>query len=109
MNTDRNVARGDRASRRRDARKRVVEERSPEPLPPFLLASVPPLGIAALALLPRVHSDSWLLGSVLGAAAILIVLELALRGIDTPPRYEVHGQTVHWVQATMQGCVYVYW
>lgn len=77
---------------------------------------LPALGTALLGglmLLPRIHRNPWLLGSVAAATAVLVLLQIVLRfQIARRGRriaYDVVPQRVHWVQAAMQSCVYVYW
>jgi len=82
-------------------------------LSPLTLASVAAAALASLAALPRVHASLPLAASVLGAAALLAALQVALRWrIRAAARQLVvlvAPRRVHWVQASMQGCVYAYW
>src|SRR5262245_46245809 len=80
---------------------------------PFTLATIATAALASLAALPRYHADLPLAASVLGAAALLAALQVALRRrVRLAARrlvVRVAPRRVHWVQASMQGCVYAYW
>jgi len=82
-------------------------------LPPLTLASLATLLLAGLTFLPRIRHEPRLTVSVLGAAAVLFVLQLALRlelgRSGRRLRYEFVPMRVHYVQAAMQGCIYAYW
>ena len=83
------------------------------PIPPLLLAALPPLAIGAIALFPRAAMSPSLQGSVAGAAALLVLLLLVLTAIVRASgrrlTHEFVPVRVHYVQAAMQGCVYAYW
>lgn len=80
---------------------------------PLRLATGVTLALAASPLLPRLHATPRLLLAVEGAAVVLALLQLALRGrLARSPRTiltRVQASPVHYVQASMQGCVYAYW
>ncbi len=82
-------------------------------LPPLALTALPPLAIAAIACLPRVSANPRLQAAVGGVTVVLALLAIVLwvRSRATGRRftYEVAPQRVHYVQAMMQGAVYVYW
>ena len=82
-------------------------------LPPLRLASLLTFALAALSLLPRVHGNLWLAGAFWAAAAVLLALQLVVRSdvgrTGRVLRYEFVPMPVHYVQATMQGCIYAYW
>ncbi|MGH7856137.1 MAG: hypothetical protein ACREQY_02325, partial [Candidatus Binatia bacterium] len=82
-------------------------------LSPLRLSLLATLLLAGLSFLPRVSADPWLAGSFWGATAVLLVLGLVLRrqvgAGGRELRYEFVPASVHYVQATMQACVYVYW
>lgn len=86
---------------------------TPNRLPPLRLAFLLTLLLAGFLLLPRVTADPWLAGSFVGAAAALLLIQLVLRRhVARTGRvlaYEFMPARVHWVQATMQSCIYVYW
>jgi len=82
-------------------------------LPPLTLASLATLLLAGLTFLPRIRHEPRLTASVLAAAAVLFVLQLALRlelgRSGRRLRYEFVPMRVHYVQAAMQACIYAYW
>ena len=95
---------------------------SPEPavaLTPaggFGVALIPALGLAALALLPRVHQNATLLGTFLGAAGVLaawnVLLVIALLRRRDRPRtrsLEIAPRAQHYLQACAQASVLLYW
>ena len=69
--------------------------------------------LGAFSFLPRVSGDPRLAESFWGAAAALLILFLALRHHVARTKrtlsYEVVLRKVHYVQLTMQACVYAYW
>src|SRR5262245_59042117 len=104
------------SSRSRRAAKAVPRE---EPglenrLQPLFLALFPPAVLAGLSFLPRVHGNPRLMAAFLVAAGALVALWLLLRSRPSraergPLHYDLVPMPVHYVQATMQGCIYVYW
>lgn len=86
----------------------------PQQLPALRLAFLLTLLLASFSLLPRVHANPWLAGSCLGAAGVLLLFQLMLpRHVARTRRtlrYECSvPSSVHYVQAAMQICIYVYW
>jgi len=79
----------------------------------FLLVSLATLGLACLALVPRIRLHPRLAAAVFGAAAVLFVWQLWLRFQVRRSGRSLHVEPnplpVHYVQATMQACVYAYW
>jgi TPR repeat protein len=82
-------------------------------LSPLRLALLLTLALAGLSLLPRVNYNWRLLGAFWAAAGVLLVLLLVLRlraaRAGRALQYEFVPMPVHYVQATMQACVYAYW
>ena len=82
-------------------------------LPPLTLASLATLLLAGLTFLPRIRANPRLTASFLAAAAVLFVLQLLARlqvaRSGRQLRYELNPVRVHYVQATMQACIYAYW
>ncbi|MEA2624037.1 MAG: hypothetical protein QOD06_82 [Candidatus Binatota bacterium] len=80
---------------------------------PLRLALVPPLILAALSLLPRVGANPWLRSSFWGAALALVLMQAVLwqqvRRTGRTLTCQVVPLPVHWVQASMQACIYAYW
>jgi Sel1 repeat len=83
------------------------------PLAPLVLPALATLGLLGSAALPRIRHAPWLAASVLAAAAVLFVLQLWLRIAVHRAGRRLHVETkpmpVHYVQATMQACIYAYW
>ena len=82
----------------------------------FGVALVPALGLAALALSPRVHQNATLLGTFLGAACalagwnvLLVIASLRRRGRDRPRSLEFAPRAQHYLQACAQASVLLYW
>jgi len=77
------------------------------------LAFVPISVLIALSLIPRVSTSPLLVGSFGGAAGVLLIILFVLRHYvgrtGRTLRYEFVPAKVHYVQALMQFCVYVYW
>src|ERR1700731_1365159 len=69
--------------------------------------------LASLSFVPRVSANPRLAASFWGAAGVLLVFLLVLRrsviGSGRALRYEFVPAKVHYVQAAMQSCVYIYW
>ena len=84
-----------------------------EHLPPLALALFPLGFLAGLSFLPRISAHPRLAGAFLGATCVLLALYLLLchtvRGTGRQLRYEFVPVKVHYVQATMQACIYAYW
>lgn len=86
----------------------------PQQLPPLRLAFLLTLLLASFTLLPRVHANPWLAGSCLAAAGVLFLFQFVLRRHVTRTRRTLRYEfavpsSVHYVQATMQLCIYAYW
>ena len=90
-----------------------LERESVHRIPALILPLVLSLLLAALGFLPRVSANWRLAASFWGASAVLLVLCFLLRQQVIRPRrklrYEFVPLKVHYVQALMQSCVYVYW
>ncbi len=72
-----------------------------------------PLGFIILLLsfsaLPRVHESPALLGSLLGSAALLLLFWSLLFSRRGRLTVQPHLQVNHWIQAIVQGGIYLYW
>jgi Sel1 repeat-containing protein len=90
-----------------------LEYSNPNRLPPFQLALLPPILLAGLSFLPRVSANPRLVASFWGAAGILLVFLFLLRRhvlrAGRKLHYEFVPARVHYIQALMQSCIYVYW
>lgn len=90
-----------------------VRESSSSRVPPLRLALFLVLILSGFSLVPRVSGDPRLVASFLGAAGALLVFFFVLRHRVARDRrtlsYDVVLRKVHYVQLTMQTCVYAYW
>ena len=79
----------------------------------FGVALIPALGLAALALLPRLHQNATLLWTFLGAALVLgawnVLLLVTPRGGGRPRSLQVAPRAQHYLQACAQASVLLYW
>ena len=82
----------------------------------FGVALAPALALAALALLPRVHQNTTLLGTFLGAAGVLgawnlllVVASLRRRGRARTRSLQIAPRAQHYLQACAQASVLLYW
>ena len=69
------------------------------------------VGLLALSLTPRVHENEVLYTSFWAAAALLVVWQLILftSSRASPLRFEVSIRKQHYIQATLQLAIFVYW
>ncbi|MFN3198775.1 MAG: hypothetical protein ACE366_10250 [Bradymonadia bacterium] len=70
------------------------------------------LALAATALLPRMRQSPMLMGSIIGAAAVVGALWLAVRTRrPAGPQLTVqkHIRQPHWVQTLMHSSIFIYW
>lgn len=79
----------------------------------FAIPIVAALGLGGLVLLPRVSGNSALVGSFLGAAAVLLiwssVLALRLVGKRQTPGVQLVIHREQWIQALVLLAIYLYW
>jgi hypothetical protein len=89
------------------------EDGTPNRLAPLWLAFFLIILLASLSFLPRVSANPPLVASFWGATGVLLLFLFVLRRhvirAGRTLRYEFVPAKVHYVQATMQSCVYVYW
>jgi hypothetical protein len=89
------------------------EHRNANRPPSLQLAFLSAILLAGLSFLPRVSANPRLLASFWGAAGILLVLLFLLRRqvirAGRKLHYEFVPAKVHYIQALMQFCIYVYW
>jgi tetratricopeptide (TPR) repeat protein len=92
---------------------RAKKVRHPNRIPPLALACGGALLLAGFAALPRVSANPRLAGSVLGAAAgLLVLLFLVKRDASRRARtlsYRFVPHKVHYVQLAMHSSLYSYW
>src|SRR5262245_25764557 len=68
-------------------------------------------GLGAFSFLPQAQDNPRLLTSIAGAATALLagIALLWMRARQRTLRFEIVLRAQHYLQATMQGAVYVYW
>jgi len=89
------------------------EQGTRNPLAPLWLAFFLTILLGSLSFLPRVSANLRLAASFWAATGVLLLFLIVLRRLVTRSgrtlSYEFVPSKVHYVQAAMQSCVYIYW